>query len=218
MTHTSRLYAHRLLLVMGLVLCVATAGAAQGRVRGFVIDSDGTPIAGATVEAEELAAGGLFDGTTDDEGRFSFIGLNRGEWRFVIRATGFQAVQGLATVLVSGPGVRVRFTMERDPFNPPAPATGVLAGLSAHEILEDLTRADELFDAGDYDAAIAVYRAVLAAAPAMTSLNLQIGYAHQAQQRPEEALAAYHAALEADPSNVEAQAAIAAAGGIAQDR
>ena len=218
MTHTNRLYTHRLLLIAGLVFLVATPGAAQGRVRGFVVDRDGAPIPGATVDAEELEAAGLHDATTDDSGRFSFIGLNRGEWRFVIRAEGFEPVQGLATVQASGPGVNVRFTLDRDPFNPPAPTVGVLAGLTANEILKNLVLAEELFDAGDYDDAIAAYRAVLAAAPAMTSLNLQIGYALHALERPAEALDAYHAALEDDPSNVEAQAAIAAAGGTAQDR
>ena len=124
----------------------------------------------------------------------------------------------MANVRASGPGAVMRFTMDRDVFNPPAPLAGVLAGLRGGDLLEDLVRADDLFEAGDYDGAIEAYSAILDAVPALSSLNLQIGHAHQAQQRPDEALAAYQAALEADPLNPEARSAVASAGQITVER
>ncbi len=218
MTPTTRSVAGRLFLVIGLVVGLTSHAAAQGRIRGLVSDRDGTPIAGALVTAEELAADGSMTAVSDESGRFSFIGLNRGEWLFVVRSEGFKVVQGMANVRASGPGAVVRFTMDRDVFNPPAPLVGILAGLKGNDLLEDLARADDLFDAGDYDEAIEAYSAIVDAAPALSSLNLQIGHAHQAQQRPDQALAAYRAALEADPSNPEAQSAVATAGQITFER
>ena len=218
MTPTIRPVAGRLFLVVGLVVVLTSHAAAQGRIRGLVSDRDGTPIAGALVTAEELAANGSMTAVSDESGRFSFIGLNRGEWLFIVRSDGFKMVQAMANVRSSGPGAVVRFTMDRDVFNPPAPLVGILAGLKGNDILEDLARADDLFDAGDYDEAIEAYSAILDAIPALSSLNLQIGHAHRAQQRPDQALAAYRVALEADPSNLEAQSAVATAGRTTLDR
>ena len=217
MTVTAHPLARRLLLV-GLALCIASQAAAQGRIRGTVADRDGEPIVGAIVVAEELATNGTSTATTGESGRFSFLGLNRGEWMFVVRADGFEPAQGMAAVLASGPGTAVQFTMDRDLFNPAAPADGVLGGLKATALLEELAEADGLFDAGDYGAAIEAYEAVLTSAPALTSVNLQIGHAYQALQQADQAIAFYRAALDADPTNPEAAAALSSAGVVTPGR
>ena len=98
--------------------------------------------------------------------------------------------------------------METDVFNPRAPATGVLAGLRARDLVESLEEADGLFDRAEYDAAIDAYRSILEQAPALTSLSLQIGHAFREKQEPDKALAAYRTVLDADPSNQEARLAI----------
>ena len=197
-------------ILTGLATCMATSAAAQGQLRGIVRDRDGKGIPGATVTAESALWNIATDETTNDSGRFSLIGLNRGEWLVVIRAEGFQPVQGFATIRGGGP-TTVRFTLEKDMFNPPAPATGVLAGLKASELVERLENADGLFDSGEYDAAIDAYRSILERAPALTSLNLHIGHAFREKQEPDQALAAYRTALDAEPSSAEARAAIDAA-------
>ncbi|MDG2041082.1 MAG: carboxypeptidase regulatory-like domain-containing protein [Ilumatobacter sp.] len=214
---THRPLARRLLLV-GLALCVASQADAQGRIRGTVVDRDGDPIAGAIVDAEELATNRTSTATSNESGRFSFLGLNRGEWMFVVRADGFEPAQGMAVVLASGPGTSVQFTMDRDLFNPAPPAGGVLGGLRATQLLDDLAAADGLFAAGDYDAAIEAYEALLTSAPALTSVNLQIGHAYQALEQPDQAIASYRAALAADPTNREAAAALSSAGVVAPGR
>lgn len=197
---------------------MTSQAAAQGRIRGTVSDRDGEPIGGAVIVAEELATNGTSTATTNDSGRFSFLGLNRGEWMFVVRADGFEPAQGMAVVLASGPGTAVQFTMDRDVFNPAAPAGGVLGGLKSAELLEEMAEADRLFAAGDYDAAIKSYEALLTSAPALTSINLQIGHAYQALEQPDRALASYRAALEADPTNPEAAAALSSTGVVAPGR
>ena len=211
MNRTIRPLARRVILIAGLVTCLAASAFAQGRVRGVVRDDYGNGISGATVTAENLTSTTSRTVTTDetdDSGRFAFIGLRRGEWLFIIRADGFEPVQGVATVRGGDSVVRVQFTMEDDIFNPRAPTTGVLAGLTTRELVESLEEAEELFARGEYDAAIDAYRSILERTPALTTLSLQIGHAFREKQEPDQALAAYRTVLDADPSNVEARAAI----------
>ena len=203
-----RSLARRVILIAGLVTCLAASAFAQGRVRGIVRDEDGNGISGATVTVESFTSPNSRTVTTNRSGRFSFIGLSRGEWLFIIQADGFERVQGSANVSGGNSPMRVQFTMEADRFNPLAPAAGVLAGLTARELIESLEQAEELFDRGEYDAAIDAYRSILDRSPALTTLNLQIGHAFREKQEPDQALAAYRMVLDADPSNVAARAAI----------
>ena len=200
----------RVVLAAGLTLCLASTAAAQGQVRGLVRDRAGTGIAGAEVTADSLVSQASQTAASDDSGRFAFIGLNRGEWLFVIRADGYEPVQGFVGVRASGPATRVQFTMDRDVFDPPAPSSGVLAGLKSSALVALLNEADQHFAEGDYDAAIESYESLLARAPSLTSLHLSIGHALAAKNERSDALAAYRRALEADPTSVAAQAAIAA--------
>ena len=209
MNRTIGPFTWRCILIAGLVTCMAASAAAQGgRMRGTVRDQDGNGIPGATVTARSLTSNRSLTGTTTDAGRFSFIGLSRGQWLFGIQADGFKPTQGFANVRGTGAPTVVQLTLETDLFNPPAPATGMLAGLKASELVESLEEADGLFDRAEYDAAIDAYRSILERAPALTSLSLQIGHAFREKQEPDSALAAFRTVLDADPSNVEARSAI----------
>ena len=205
MNRSIRTSGYRCIVTAGLVSGLAVSTAAQGIVRGTVRGMDGTGIPGAAVTAEHSSSITTLTVTTDDSGRFSIVHLNRGEWRFVVEAAGFEAVQGLANI--ASAEVTLQFKMETDPFNVP-PKTGVLAGVTSRGVLESLEVAEELFDLGEYDAAIDAYRSILERAPALTSLDLQIGHAFREKSEPEQALAAYRRVLDADPSNLAARAAI----------
>ena len=135
MSRTGPAVACRLILVVGVVACLATTAVAQGVVRGLVRDQNGQGISGATVIGEELSSTTSETTTTNDSGRFALIGLRGGEWRFVIRADGFQPTQRVANVIRSGT-TAVQLTMERDRFNPAAPTGGVLAGLKTADLVE----------------------------------------------------------------------------------
>ena len=198
-----------LLLAGGMV----STAAAQGGVRGVVRDGEGAGIPGARIIAESLETSQVRTMTTNGSGRFAFIGLAGGDWLFVVQADGFREEQGYSVVRRSGQPARVDFVLEVDPFNPAAPAAGVLAGLKSADILARLRGAERLFDGGNYDGAIDAYREILRMAPALTSVNLSIGHAWRAKREPEQALAAYRSALAADPTNQEALAAISALDG-----
>ena len=196
-------------VLVWLALPAEPAIAQTAIITGTVLDLDEDPIEGATVSAESAQWSRTEDTTTDGGGRFSFIGLQAGRWLFVIQAVGYEPVQGFANIRRTG-NSRIQFVMEADPFNPPAPATGLLAGFTGAEIQTDLDAADRLFDDGDYLAAIEAYEAVLAQLPQMTSLHLQIGHAHRERREFDEALIAYQAVPVGDAAVAEAEAAIEA--------
>ena len=192
-----------------LTSLAAVASAQTGVITGTVRDVEGEPIVGAEVVGENTEWQRRIETTTNDSGRFSFIGLQRGRWLFLIRQRGYEPVQGFANVRGSGTG-RVNFVMETDPLHPPAPSTGVLANLRGDELEEALDAADALYDRGDYDAAIDVYESVLESVPRLTGLHVQIGHAYRGKNDFDRALAAYRAVPAGDPASVEAQGAIEA--------
>lgn len=197
------------LVVASLLLpaLAAVAAAQTGVVTGAVRDVEGEPIVGAEVVGENTEWQRRVETTTNDSGRFSFIGLQRGRWLFLIRQRGYEPVQGFANVRGSGTG-RVNFVMETDPLHPPAPSTGVLANLRGDELQEALDAADALYDRGDFDAAIEAYESVLESVPGLTGLHVQIGHAYRAKNDRERALAAYRAVPAGGPASVEARGAI----------
>src|SRR5215217_5894566 len=87
-----------------VVTCIAASAAAQtGRVGGVVKDEAGQPVKGATITAENPEASpSSFTATTDDKGRFSIIGLKRGQWTFTAQAPGFAPEAGKMSVNTLG--------------------------------------------------------------------------------------------------------------------
>ncbi len=213
MTVDRRLYSLRSVLAVLLLGSMASTAAAQGGVRGVVRDAGGDGIRGARIIAESLETSQTRTTTTNNSGRFAFIGLAGGDWLFVIQADGFREEQGYSAVRRSGEPVRVQFTLEPDPFNPIPPEYGVLAGVKSVDILARLRGAERLFDGGDYDGAIDAYEDLLEVAPALTTVHLAIGHAWRAKREPARARGAYRAALAADPANRAALAAISALDG-----
>ncbi len=185
----------------------AVATAQTGVITGAVRDVEGEPIVGAEVMGENTQWQRRIETTTNDAGRFSFIGLQRGRWLFIVRQRGYEPVQGFANVRGSGTG-RVNFVMETDPLHPPAPSTGVLANLRGDELEEAIDAADALYDSGDYDAAIDAYEAVLVTVPRLTALHVQIGHAYREKNDLDRALAAYRSVPAGDPASAEALGAI----------
>ncbi|MYD87253.1 MAG: carboxypeptidase regulatory-like domain-containing protein [Acidobacteria bacterium] len=76
-----------------LTSLAAVASAQTGVVTGSVRDVEGEPIIGAEVVGENTEWQRRIETTTNDAGRFSFIGLQRGRWLFLIRQRGYEPVQ-----------------------------------------------------------------------------------------------------------------------------
>jgi Flp pilus assembly protein TadD len=166
-----------LLVVWAVVAIAGTAAAQAGRVGGVVKDETGQPLKGATVMAENPEASpNSFTATTDDKGRFSIIGLRAGSWTFTAQSPGFVPETGRLRVQTIGPpNPPLTFTLKK---GAPAPG-GVLGGMAAKDLQAELRAADEFYNAEQWDQAVAAYKALLAKAPALSVINLQIGQAYR---------------------------------------
>src|SRR5215510_3545806 len=191
-----------------LVAALSGSAAAQtGRDGGTVKDDAGQPIKGATVTAENPnASPSSFTATTDDKGRFSIIGLRTGRRTFTAQAPGFAPESGPLNVQTIGaPNPPLTFTLKKGGGSAPASALGNLA---AKDLQAELGAADALYNSQKWDESITAYRAILAKAPALSVINLQIAAAYRNKKDYDSAIAAYNELLKSDPSNDKAKIGI----------
>ena len=81
-------------------------------------------------------------------------------------------------------------------------------GCAPKDLQSELADADELYNAQQWDQAIAAYKAILAKAPALSVISLQIASAYRNKKDYDNALAAYNDLLKVDPSNDKAKVGI----------
>jgi Tfp pilus assembly protein PilF len=193
------------LAVLVLLSASAAAFAQVGRVAGMIRDDAGQPIKGATLTFENPdASPGSFTATSDDKGRFSVIGLKSGQWSVLVQAPGFESQLGQIGVRVSTPAT-LAFAMKKAPAPPPS----ALGSVTTKDLQSDLRAADQLFNAGQWDQAIAAYKGILARAPALSVIDLQIGAAYRNKKDYDSALAAYNDLLRLDPNSDKAKVGVA---------
>jgi TolA-binding protein len=187
--------------------CASGVFAQTGRVGGTVKDEAGNPVKGATVTAENAnASPSSFTATTDDKGRFSIIGLRTGTWTFTAQAPGFGPESGKLNVQTIGqPNPPLTFTLKKGGGSGPASALGSLA---TKDLQAELANADQLFNAQKWDESIAAYKAIMAKAPALSVINLQIAAAYRNKKEYDNAIAAYNELLKTDPNNDKAKIGI----------
>lgn len=188
------------MLVAALVLSALPAMAQTGRVGGQIKDTNGQPLKGATVTAENPGASpSSFTATTDDKGRYSIIGLKTGSWKVTASAPGFAPSSGNVPVRSLGsPTPPVDFVLAPGAGGG---AAGALAGVNAKELQGELQKAIDMANAGQHDAAIAAYEAVIAKAPALTMIHGQIAQVKRLKKDYDGAIASYQKVLDGDPNN-----------------
>jgi tetratricopeptide (TPR) repeat protein len=187
-----------------VAVLAAGAQAQTGRVVGVVKDEAGQPIKGATLSLENPDASPRnFTATSDDRGRFAVIGLKAGEWSLVAQAPGFQAEVARLQVRATTPSAPA-LTLRRAPQAP----VGALGTVGVKDLQSDLRSADQQFAAQQWDQAIASYKSILAKAPALSVVNLQLGAAYRNKKDYDNALAAYNDLLKADPNSDKARVGV----------
>lgn len=192
--------------VLLLAASIASAQIGAGRLTGSVKDERGRAVKGATVIADhESIAPRSLSAATDAKGRFAILGMRGGTWKIRIEAPGFHTLTLDVPIqtIRSNPPLDVQLARQPEPGPPP-----LLGGANFERVQRDLDEAAALVTSGQIDAAIAAYRRLLDRHPALTSVNLQLGYLLETKGDRAAALAAYQAALKADPSSAPARAAI----------
>jgi len=186
-------------LVAALVVAAAPAAAQTGRIGGTIRDQQNQPLKGATVTAENPnASPSSFTATTDNNGRYSIIGLRTGAWKITASAPGFAPSSGSVPVRTIGaPMPPVDFVLAPGAAGP----AGALAGVNTKELQAELQKAMDLANGGQHDAAIAAYNAILAKTPALTMINGQIAVVQRLKKDYDGAIASYQKVIAADPNN-----------------
>jgi tetratricopeptide (TPR) repeat protein len=131
------------------------------------------------------------------------IGLKSGEWSLVAQAPGFQPEVARLQVRATTPSAPM-LTLRRAPQAP----VSVLGSVGVKDLQTDLRSADQQFAAQQWDQAIASYKSILARAPALVVINLQVGAAYRNKKDYDNAVAAYNDLLKADPNNEKARVAL----------
>ena len=195
----------RSVLAYALAMClsagVADVAFAQqtGRLAGSVKDMGGRPIKGATITARNpTASPSEFVVASDQKGNWAVMGLVAGAWEVVAGAPGFESstIAVRVSVLRTNPEVAIVLVGMRP--------HGALEGIDTAALQNDLSDAEKLMAAGQYDEALTTYRALLAKLPSLTTLNLAIGRALRMKKDYAGALAAYGDLLKADPASQKA--------------
>jgi tetratricopeptide (TPR) repeat protein len=197
-----------------MTLGFAAPAAAQGRIMGVVLDTNGRPIKGAIIRAQNPDTSSReWTAATDDKGRFVLLGLRLSpSWRFVAEAPGFFSSEGTAPVR-SGFGPPLTFNLRADP--------GPVPGALAKDIQDQLDAARALRDTGRYDQALTAYQSIYSRNAKLTHVNLVIAevYREKADQERdptarktllEHASAAYDEVLKNDADNGHAKAELEA--------
>src|SRR6184192_4640542 len=107
----------RACFVLALGLCVASTawGQAQitsGTVQGDVVDEKGGSVAGATVEAKNLATNFVQTDTTNTDGHFAFLSLAPGRYTLTISKSGFATIVQENVNLTVGQTITLPVTMK----------------------------------------------------------------------------------------------------------
>jgi len=195
----------RLSMWVLVTLLAAGRASAQTRVVGTVSDDAGKPVKAATITAQHPDTGQTFTATTDAKGKFTVIGLRPGRWRFIAEAPG-HLINGTETTVsarMNTVNASLTFTLRRT-----GPLAGPLGSIAAKDLQADLSQADALFGQQQWDDAIKAYRDILAKAPPLSALNLQIAAALRRKGDYDGAITAYNELLKTDPTQQRAYVGI----------
>ena len=215
-------------LVAAAVLSVPAPALAQldaAQVRGTVLDAQGQPLAGVTVEMEfkgESRAKIVKTLQTDKKGVFVRVGLKPGDWVLTYRKDGYKTV-GIATHLsMGGLGEIQPVTMEvaaPDPAAQQAAASAAAAADAAKAASASAADAQRLgaayanalstMQAGLNAEAEAQFKAVVAELPNLAEAHYNLGYLAMQRNAPDEAAAAFRKTIELQPGSGEARIALA---------
>jgi len=78
----------------------------SGIIQGFVTDSSGDLVEGATIDLRNTSTGKVISATTNDEGTFRFVGLTPGSYEITVKGAGFTPISKTVS-----PGETVRIVL-----------------------------------------------------------------------------------------------------------
>jgi hypothetical protein len=102
----------RAIYILTLLASVAVAQLPTGKITGLVTDSTGANIAGADVEARNVATGIVSKTVTNESGDYTFPVLSPGQYALVVRKTGFESINRSGIDLAVSQVARIDFSLK----------------------------------------------------------------------------------------------------------
>ncbi|MEW5901273.1 MAG: tetratricopeptide repeat protein [Acidobacteriota bacterium] len=182
-------------LLLSAAALIANAQDYKGKARvfGYVFDTEGKPIQGAKVKLFSLKVEQGFEVTTDKDGKWVAAGITGGSWNIDFEKTGYMPKKISIQVQQWARNPEHKVILEK--------ATGLAI---SEEVLNELTKGNQLFDEKKYEEAIAVYQDILAKFPDAYIINRNIGNCYFQMEKYDEAETYYQKVLAGDPANGEA--------------
>jgi len=183
-------------LLIGFISQVSFAQAykGKGRVVGYVFDEEGNPLEGVTVKLFSHRAQAGFEVKTDANGKWVAAWIRGGGWDIDFEKVGYAPKKISLQVKEYGRNPEVKVTMKK------------IAGLVITDELKDLlTEGNQLYNAGKYQEAIAIYQQILEQFPDAYIINKNIGNAYFQMEDYDKAEEYYKKVLEKDPNNNDAK-------------
>ena len=190
-----------LVVILAAGIFVPSVLAQGGMLAGTVLNKEtGEPIPGATITLENPEANPpRLEQTTDDNGYFTILGLNSGQWVLTSEAEGFHPNPGRIAIRQGrNPDVAIGMDRIKHPLEL-ALGDAALEGLDPVALGAEVDAADAAYDNQDWETALAGYDALFEKVPAMTDLYVKRGNTLQQLERYEEAIASFEAAAVANP-------------------
>ncbi len=108
------LYLKTSLILFAIFFCFAVSTNAQttSTITGTVTDQNGAFIVGATLQAKHLETGLTRSFTTDNDGRFTFIGMPVGRYEILAQSSGFKTTKKEGINVTVGEEAKVDFQLE----------------------------------------------------------------------------------------------------------
>ena len=190
----------RLATAAAVVMAAALAGPAaaqdwkgMGRFEGKVLDSEGKPIAGATVKLDLPSRGGGTTVKTDKKGKWALNGVAPGEWSIDVAADGYTTVQRKFNLPTESARL-APLEVKLEKAGPPPPDPTLLAAVQ---------KGDEAYKAGRYADARAEYEKVLALKPELAAtLHELIARCYSQEGNYAKSVEHLEAVIGAQPDNV----------------
>jgi len=177
-----------LVLVMTGVLC-AQEGRGSGRVTGLVKDSQGNPLEGVKITMESLQFKFTLEAVSATNGRWTIYGFGIGDYQFTAEKDGY--VRAISRTTLSGINRNPEQLIVLKSLEEIKGNTG-----TGKDSKVNFKNANDLYDAGNYTDALAMFQAFLEKNPKYYKVNINIGNCHFKLKQYDEAVAAYQKVLE----------------------
>ncbi len=167
----------------------AQEGRGTGRMTGYVTDQDKKPIEGVKLTMEYQGVVRVLEATTDEKGKFTFLGLGKGSVKIKAEKSGF-ANAGIVTT-VSG--------VKKNPIQYIVMQTPEEADPNAAKNLQskdDFTRAIALYENRKFQEALDLFNKVRGTQPQAYKLGINVGNCLLELQRYDEAFKEFKTVLD----------------------